>query len=96
MERTRTRAFDDPLQRAFDEVSLALAPLPEGYFVEIKDKGIVVGCHFPEPDGLGFAITAETIRDDRHINEAVKSFPELVKLVHEAGGPLDGQETSEQ
>lgn len=95
MERTRTRTVDDPLQNALNDVRLALAPLPDGYSIEVRDKGLIVGCKFPEPDGIGFAITERDIALDQHVAVAVKSFPGLLYAVQEAGGPLaDGQKAS--
>jgi hypothetical protein len=86
--------MDPKLQRALNEVLAALSPLPEGYTVEGGPNGsILVGSKYPEPDGLGFAITAQSIADGLHVEEAIANFGQLMRLV-ETGGRSDGTNTS--
>lgn len=74
------------LNDAVNDVTQALFPLPDGYFIEPnEDLGtIMVGCKYPEPDGLGFAITKATIKEGRHVAVAENMFPELVQAVERA------------
>lgn len=91
--RTRTRTTDDSwLEKAFAEVSLALAPMPDGYSVEINSQmtTIMILSKYPEPDGLGFAISADMIRANRHVSVAIQALQGLVQAVQDAGGPADG------
>lgn len=83
------------LRKAMNEVEAALSPLPEGYRIEASDSGtaIIVACKYPEPDGLGFAITAMTIADGRHVDDAIAHFGLLMHAV-ETGGRSDGANTS--
>jgi hypothetical protein len=71
---------------AVNEITAALHPIPEGYFIEGQEDGtVIVGCRFPEPEGLGFAITLLDIVEGRHVQRAVDSFTDLMKAV-EGGG----------
>jgi hypothetical protein len=74
------------LTDAVNEITQALFPLPEGYSIEPNpDLGtIMVACKYPEPDGLGFAITKQTIADGSHVAVAESMFPELVQAVERA------------
>lgn len=69
------------LQKALDEVSAALAPLPDGYSVEANGGAILVMSANPMPDGLGFSISAKMIAEDRHVEIALGAFSDLVREV---------------
>jgi hypothetical protein len=76
-----------------NEVEAALSPLPEGYSVSAgPHDSILIGCKYPEPEGLGFAITAITIQDGNHVDAAVESFGALMHAV-ETGRRSDGANT---
>jgi hypothetical protein len=74
------------LTDAVNEITQALFPLPEGYYIEPNPEigTIIVACKYPEPDGLGFAITKETIAGGSHVAVAENMFPELVQAVERA------------
>jgi len=66
-------------------VTSALSPLPEGYYVEGDDKSgsVLVCCKYPEPQGLGFAITAQHLEDGA-LDVIDDRFAELVSAVEAA------------
>jgi hypothetical protein len=83
------------MRKALNEVEAALSPLPEGYTVEPTANGnaIIVACKYPEPEGLGFAITELEIKDGKHVERAVENFGPLMRAV-ETGNRSDGSKTS--
>lgn len=74
------------LQRAVNAVTQELSPLPEGYYVEGDEASgsVLVCCKYPEPDGLGFAISAKSIAEGGYVEKAAEAFADLMKAV-EAG-----------
>ena len=71
------------LATALNDVTFALSPLPDGYYIE-GDKvtgGILVCCKYPEPEGLGFFISKKVIDEGRHVQAAEGAFPGLMKAV---------------
>lgn len=71
------------LATALNDVTFALSPLPDGYYIEANEKtgSILVCCKYPEPDGLGFAITKQTIADGLHVQFAEDNFGDLMRQV---------------
>ena len=74
------------LAEAVNEVTVALSPLPADYYIEADEKHccVLVCCKNPPPEGLGFAVTAQTIQDGRHVDVALEMFPSLVTAVEQA------------
>lgn len=89
-------ALSQSLQDAVNAVTAALHPMPEGYYVEGDEKnGCVLVCsRYPEPDGLGFAITAREIAEGDYTDIAVDSFGDLMKAVDTAMRTKNGAEVS--
>lgn len=73
-------------------VTAALSPLPDGYYVEGDEKtgSVLVCCKYPEPEGMGFAITMQDL-EDGVLDEVDDRFAELVNAVEAARkGTIDG------
>ena len=70
------------LQDRVNAVVAVLSPLPDGYYIEGDEKsGSVLVCSkFPEPDGLGFAITVHDL-EDGGLDTVEDRFAELVSAV---------------
>lgn len=73
------------IQDVVNEIEAELFPLPEGYFVEANnDGGVIIYSKYPEPEGLGFVITARTIEEGDHVAKAVDGLADLIPAVDAA------------
>lgn len=68
------------------EIERVLAPLPEGYSVttDVGSGSVLVCCKYPEPDGLGFAVTAKNIADHDDFEWVSDVFADLIREVDKA------------
>jgi hypothetical protein len=74
------------LQAALNAITAALHPLPNGYFVEADEPNgaVLVYSKYPEPQGLGFIVTAKKIADGEYVDQVVEVFADLQQQVNAA------------
>jgi hypothetical protein len=77
------------LQNYVNQVTAALSPLPDGYYVEGDEPtgSVLVCCKFPEPSGLGFVITAKRLAEGGYLDMIEDRFADLVQAVESGAVP---------
>jgi hypothetical protein len=80
--------LDPALQDAFNDILMALSPVPEGYIVEavVRDGSVVVYYQDQRiPEGLGFSITAKEIAEGGYLDGIRGLFADLMAAVQDRG-----------
>jgi hypothetical protein len=74
------------LQAALNAITAALHPLPDGYFVEADEPNgaVLVYSKHPEPQGLGFVVSAKRVAEGGDFDDIVEVFQDLMQHVNVA------------
>jgi hypothetical protein len=74
------------LQAALNTITAALHPLPDGYFIEADEPSgaVLVYSKYPEPQGLGFAVSAKRVAEGGDFDDIVEVFQDLMQQVNAA------------
>jgi hypothetical protein len=92
----QVQELDPRLQEVFNEIEMALSPLPDGYVVEAVPQDGSVIVYYKDSrvsNGIGFTVTAKEIAEGGYLDSIRGVFTDLVRAV-EAYSGAQGTQTN--
>lgn len=88
LQEPHDQPLEPKLQAAFNDILLALSPVPVGYVIEAVARDGSVVIYFQDqriPEGLGFSITAKDIAEGSYLDSIRGLFSDLMTAVEGRG-----------